>query len=210
MYSVLPSFIIGFHGCDESVADAILSGKEPLRKSTNSYDWLGHGIYFWENNPQRALEYANSLKVNPGRCKEKVTKPAVIGAIINLGHCLNLLDSKFLMHVKDAYDGLFSASLKAGIELPRNKNTKGSKDLLLRPLDCMVIEEVHRTQQALKDEGRVAYTFDTVRAVFVEGEDLYEGAGFQAKNHLQVCVSNPNCIKGYFRVLQANEDFIVP
>lgn len=101
MYSVLPSFIIGFHGCDKSVADKVLSGKNPLRKSNNSYDWLGHGIYFWENNPQRALEYAESLKANPTRCKEKITKPAVIGAIISLGHCLNLLDSKYLKHVKE-------------------------------------------------------------------------------------------------------------
>lgn len=210
MYSVLPSFIIGFHGCDESVAEDVLANKATLHKSTNTYDWLGNGIYFWENNPQRALEYANSLKKNPIRCKEIITKPAVLGAIINLGHCLNLLDSKYLKHVKDGYKYLQTASKIADQELPENKNIKDSKDLLLRSLDCMVIETVHQMQQVLKDEGKVAYTFDTVRAVFVEGDELYDGAGFNDKNHIQVCVRNPNCIKGYFRVLEPDQEFALP
>lgn len=210
MHSVLPSFIIGFHGCDESVAEDVLANKATLHKSTNTYDWLGNGIYFWENNPQRALEYANSLKKNPSRCKKIITKPAVLGAIINLGHCLNLLDSKYLKHVKDGYKFLQTASKIANQELPENKNIKDSKDLLLRSLDCMVIETVHQMQQALKDEGKVAYTFDTVRAVFVEGDELYDGAGFNDKNHIQVCVRNPNCIKGYFRVLEPDQEFALP
>ena len=53
MYEVLPSFVLGFHGCDRSVGENVLSGKTRLRKSSNDYDWLGNGIYFWENNPQR-------------------------------------------------------------------------------------------------------------------------------------------------------------
>lgn len=80
----------------------------------------------------------------------------------------------------------------------------------MRPLDCMVIEEVHRMREELKDEGKEAYTFDTVRAVFVEGDELYENSGFRNKNHLQVCVRNPNCIKGYFRVLEPDIDFYLP
>lgn len=43
--------------------------------------------------------------------------------------------------------------------------------------------------------------FDTVRALFMEGERLYENAGFAAKNHIQICVRTAACIKGYFRPL---------
>ena len=58
MSSTLPSFILGYHGCDRSVAEAIFSGSSAhLISSQNKYDWLGHGIYFWENSPQRALNY---------------------------------------------------------------------------------------------------------------------------------------------------------
>jgi len=39
---------------------------------------------------------------------------------------------------------------------------------------------------------------DTVRGVFTEGEPLYENAGFRNKTHIQICVMNPKCIKGYF------------
>jgi len=37
-----------------------------------------------------------------------------------------------------------------------------------------------------------------VKGVFWEGHSLYPNAGFAEKNHIQICVCNPNCIKGYF------------
>ena len=43
-------------------------------------------------------------------------------------------------------------------------------------------------------------SIDTVRGVFVEGEPVYEGAGFRAKTHIQICVCNISSIKGVFRV----------
>jgi hypothetical protein len=86
MYASLPNFILGFHGCDQSVADDVINGKTTLVASQNDYDWLGHGIYFWENNPSRALEYAQVLRNNPERNNKSVVKePAVLGVIIDLG-----------------------------------------------------------------------------------------------------------------------------
>lgn len=112
MYSVLPSFVLGFHGCDESVAQQVLSGTTKLRPSKNSYDWLGSGIYFWENSPERALEYANLIMAHPGRCKEIISTPAVLGAVITTGHCLNLLDFKSLQHIKQVHDDILCPALK--------------------------------------------------------------------------------------------------
>ncbi len=210
MYSVLPSFIIAFHGCDKSTAENVLAGKTRLRQSENAYDWLGHGIYFWENNLQRALEYAKSIKTHPERCKEKIKTPAVLGAIIDPGHCLNLLDSKSLELVKIAHKILCTASQKSKLELPKNRKVGSSKELLLRPLDCQVIEMTHVVQARSVEEGEAYYEFDTVRAVFVEGGELYENAGFCEKNHIQICVRNHNCIKGYFRVVKPDKDFRIP
>lgn len=82
MYSTKTGLILGFHGCDQTVADKIIAGKDSLKESKNEYDWLGHGIYFWENNPSRALDYAKFLKRNPGRSKSKIKKPSVLGAVI--------------------------------------------------------------------------------------------------------------------------------
>jgi hypothetical protein len=50
MYRKLPNLVIGFHGCSKSVFDKVIKDGEPLKKSSNSYDWLGNGIYFWEHN----------------------------------------------------------------------------------------------------------------------------------------------------------------
>ncbi len=43
--------------------------------------------------------------------------------------------------------------------------------------------------------------FDTVRAAFVEGSPIYDGAGFHAKTHIQLCVRHVARIQGYFRPL---------
>jgi hypothetical protein len=40
--------------------------------------------------------------------------------------------------------------------------------------------------------------FDSSRGVFTEGGPAFPGAGIQSKNHIQICIRNPNCIKGFF------------
>ena len=50
--------MLGFHGLDEEIGKKVLNGRLTLRHSQNSYDWLGHGIYFWESSPERAYQFA--------------------------------------------------------------------------------------------------------------------------------------------------------
>ena len=205
MYSSLPGFILGFHGCDEHVAEKVLSGHERLLHSINDYDWLGHGIYFWENNPGRALEYAETIRRHPECVRNPIRRPAVIGAIIDLGNCLNLLESKSVSIVKQGYISLMEMQRKSEFaELPENKKMEDGFPML-RHLDCAVMEMVHACRKA-EDESE----FDSVRAMFPEGENIYPNSGFLEKNHIQVCVRNPNCIKGYFRVLKPVDEFSVP
>lgn len=53
------AFVLGYHGCDKEVGEQILAGKADFKTNEeNTWDWLGHGIYFWENNPKRAKEWA--------------------------------------------------------------------------------------------------------------------------------------------------------
>lgn len=196
MYELLPSFILGFHGCDKAVAESIFAGTLALNPSRNDYDWLGHGIYFWENNPQRGLDYAIELQQRPRKLAAKITTPAVIGAVIDLGPCLNLLDAKALRLVADAYTQLAALTREAGKPLPENRRIGNSTNLLLRPLDCAVIELLHQ----MREEDHLP-AFHSVRGVFVEGQPLYPNSGFHERNHIQVCVRNPRCIKGYFRVI---------
>jgi hypothetical protein len=191
MYSTRPGLVLGFHGCDESVALKVLTGKEFLKRSANKYDWLGHGFYFWENSPSRAMEFATYLQKFPDRSRGIIIKPAVIGAVINLGFCLDLLDFDNLQYLKKSYETLQSFSSNS--DLPENKSIGGIGDLLLRELDCAVIETLHTI---IKDSHQSS--FDSIRGVFNEGEELYPNAGFRDKDHIQICVRNPNCIKGFF------------
>jgi hypothetical protein len=92
---------LGFHGADKSIVEKVLSGEEDLKASENSYDWLGNGIYFWDNSPSRALQWAQELSKRPG---SKIKEPAVVGAILDLGHCLDLLDYKNLSAVKAGFE----------------------------------------------------------------------------------------------------------
>ena len=163
--------------------------------SKNDYDWLGNGIYFWENNYLRALEYAESIKKSPHKGRTKITHPFVLGAIIDLGYCLNLLDTQHLQIIKEGYELLKQTCEATGREMPRNKKPLGEeRDLLLRHLDCAVVEAVHSYNMDTKKPE-----FDTIRGVFVEGEPLYENSGFHSKNHIQICVRNYECIRGFFR-----------
>ncbi len=190
MYSTKPGLIFGFHGCDLEVCNNVLNGKAQLTPSDNEYDWLGNGIYFWESNLKRAWQFAEELKIKPRPGKLPITNPAVLGAIIDLGECLDLMNSEYLELIKENYTKLEVSSQMLGMKLPANKTGKDSHDLLLRDLDCLVIESLH--------ERMLPLSFDSVRGVFWEGEELYHNAGFKEKNHVQVCIRNPNCIKGYF------------
>jgi hypothetical protein len=195
MYSTRSGLILGFHGCDESVAMKVLTGEVRLKFSVNSYDWLGHGAYFWENSPSRAMEFAFALHSGG-----KIEKPAVIGAVIDLGYCLDLLDYDNLQLLKTGFNTMELTADKS--DFPENRAIGGIGDLLLRDLDCAVIEALHKMREISHH-----LTFDSVRGLFTEGRELYPNAGFREKDHIQICVRNPNCIKGFFMPRNLDDNY---
>ena len=202
MYSKRSGLILGFHGCDKKLRDNIVSKQGyVLNSSENKYDWLGNGIYFWENNKERALQFAKELKINPPKGKENlITEPAVLGVILDLGFCLDLLDSEYLKVLKQSYNFLCKSSELYNKTIPKNIIKDG--ELMLRNLDCAVIETTHQLNAQLGSND-----YDSVRGVFFEGENLYENAGFKEKNHIQIAIRNPNCIKGYFIPRELDKKF---
>jgi hypothetical protein len=190
------SFVLGYHGCEREVGQAILSGENHVAISENAYDWLGHGAYFWENSAERALEWAEFLKQHPPRADRRIDEPFVIGAVIQVGDCLDLADARSLEIVRAGYEEFERTTSSAGAEMPVNEAAHPRDiDLVKRHLDCAVVNFVCllRQQQGLKP-------FDTVRGVFTEGGPLYPGAKILAKTHAQICVRDPRTsIKGYFR-----------
>jgi len=106
---------------------------DQISPSMNEYDWLGEGAYFWESSPERALSYARLIKQYK-RGQGSIKEPYVVGAVIDLGLCLNLTE-----------------------------------------------------------EGA-----------------LYPGTSFRQETHIQLCVREINCIKGYFRPLNVDGTLLQP
>jgi hypothetical protein len=180
--------VIGYHGCDQSVARNVLLRGRNLRPSENDYDWLGRGIYFWEHGPQRAYEWARQSK--------RVKNPAVLGAFINLGNCFDLLDTNHTRLLADLFPLYRQACETTGTRLPTNGSpaSQASSDLVLRRLDCAVI---NWCLDFLEKEEKQHY--HTVRGLFSEGKPVFEGSSILAKSHVQVAVRDDTAIVGYFK-----------
>lgn len=202
MYKNKPSFIYGFHGMDKKPAINILNKNDNLRPSNNDFDWLGDGVYFWENNLERAWQYANE---DMERSTSKIKEPFVLGAILDLGNCLDLLSQDGLDFIELAYITLKQLFDDEEKTLPKNSPYgKQDFDFKKRELDCAVIRMAH----TLAEEA--GQKFDSVRAAFWEGEELYPNAGFKKNNHIQIAIKNPDCIKGIFLPREKEEeDFVI-
>lgn len=177
--------VVAYHGSDSSVAERLLSG-EPFKPSNNTYDWLGDGIYFWEYGADRALQFAQEQVVRGG-----VRTPACVGALIQLGKCLDLLDTRFTRELAEAYEPWTQHYASEDLPLPRN--TGQAPDFKLRRLDRKVLNWY------LGVSDRRGKRFDTVRCGFPEGGPVYPGSGILKQTHIQLTVRNPGCILGVFR-----------
>jgi hypothetical protein len=112
------SFVLGYHGCEKATGVQAVAGELDLIQSEKAYDWLGPGIYFWEADPLRALEWAQSKKLN---------EPFVVGAVIDLRNCLDLMVRENLDLLTSAYDSYAAQQRKSGLEILKNKSTRDSK-----------------------------------------------------------------------------------
>ncbi len=201
MYRDRPNLMIGFHGCDESVRNDLVKKPDNVKSSQEAFDWLGHGFYIWENNYERALQWAKDKKK-----RGALLQPSVVGVVYQLNNCLDFTDSAYINSLVIYYELMKKELELSEIDLPKNKNLPKDKnhDLILRELDCAVIQYLHRKvdEEILLQHEQFGFSelkkFDTVRGIFTEGGPAFEGAGIQTKNHIQICIRNLNCIKGFF------------
>lgn len=163
--------------------------------SERDYDWLGPGAYFWEADPLRADEWA-MWKASNGQYKD----PVVIGAVIDLRNCLDLVAREDVELFRAAHSSFASVQKTAKLPIPKNASPRGAKnkDRVLRFLDCAVFRHLHEIIDKLSEDDPLVEPFDTVRGMFVEGGRAFSGSGIYRKSHVQIAVRNQACIKGVF------------
>lgn len=184
--------VIGYHGCDAAVAARVLDRRIRLKLSTNPFDWLGMGIYFWEHGPRRAYEWAIEQAKLSGA---EACRPCVIGARIRLGECLDLLDTANTQLLRKWYGEFRETARQNRATLPVNRDAPRGRrgEKVLRYLDRAVIDF---TVSHVAEAEKIFY--QTVRGVFLEGEPAYPGSKIALKSHIQIAVRDPACIVQFF------------
>ena len=172
--------VIGYHGTRLNTAQNIVLGNSTFVPSTNSDDWLGHGVYFWEYAPQRAWSWAQERY--PG---EDI---AVLGSMIRLSNCFDLLDPDNVQALEVHYSQFSTDCAENNIEIPKNYRSK-------KRTDCAVFEYVY----GVNDQSDIK--IDTCRAVFVPSMSAskarpWTSSGIFHGAHIQLCVRNVSCIQG--------------
>ncbi|MCC6546084.1 hypothetical protein IT570_02860 [Candidatus Sumerlaeota bacterium] len=123
-------YVVAYHGCGKHLAQQVVTGKKKLLASKNEYDWLGHDLYFWEHSAERASHCAKY------ETRSQTQNPAVIGAVIDLGNCLNLMEANALSPVEE--NSRKDITPCERLHQPVAKNS--GKDFKARHLDCAVFE----------------------------------------------------------------------
>ena len=105
--------VLGYHGCKPDFAEGLLRGEIAIDgwiPSENPYDWLGHGVYFWEHAPERARDWGAG---------------GTVGVVIQLGLCLDLTDTGYTRLLRISTPSPRSQK-SGGLKLPTNRGTTGS------------------------------------------------------------------------------------
>ena len=148
--------------------------QEGFQASQNPYDWLGDGVYFFQDAPQRAWDWANGRHENHA---------AVIGARLLLENCIDLLDLGWYQVMSEAYDS-YTRNLKDyGQPIPTQ--SRGAHRLDREVMNYMV---------GVLHESGLRVT--CVRAAFGEGRPVYSDSAFRDRAHVQIAVRDTEaCIQ---------------
>ncbi len=166
--------IHGYHGTTRDRVESIEN--EGFKHSRGEDLWLGEGVYFWQNAPERAWERATRL------ARERLKDPVVFGAKIRFEfgaprkstQYVDLLDIVWEDKVVDAYEKLREDHEQLGLPLPPQTPDQHG-------IDHHIIERLVRDHEA---QG---IKINAVRATFhQEGGPIYvyEGRGEREESAL--------------------------
>ena len=170
VFLIEPIKVIGYHGTSSESAAKILT--DGFRASTQDWEWLGRGAYFWQDAPYRAQSWAIERL---GR--EGYTGPiAVVAAEILLAGFTDLLDKQGMGQLKEIAERYVASNQSLQNAGKANR------------LDCAVF---NFATIVLQSKGVVVNGY---RAACVEGLPLTPGSPVHDLSHVQIVVIDESAI----------------
>lgn len=167
----LPKEVVGFHGTSRSAVAHLLAGA--IEPSDQRYEWLGTGFYLWQESPWRAQEWATAHHGD---------QAAVVAVRASLEGCLDLLNPEWQRLLADADAEYVVECLAAGDPIPENRVSG------YRARDCATINWF--CDRAAED----GLSIRSVRAIFEEGEPIFEASAIRTQSHIQVAIRDISVI----------------
>ena len=160
------NIVLGYHGTSSNAADRIL--EDGFQISRNSYDWLGDGVYFFQDAPDRAWEWARQHHGDDA---------AVIRAEIQITNCMDLLNPRWTRLLSDSYNSYLKKLKDSGQDIPSQSQGAHRLDR----------EVINYAAGVLGDKG---LEISCVRAAFAEGRPIYPDSAIFSLTHIQIAVRN--------------------
>ena len=126
----MPNKLIGHHGTSRERAETILA--EGFTASQNSYDWLGDGVYFWQDAPLQAMEWAS---------KNFGTDACVVESTIEIRDFINLLDVEWMSWLTDVHDEFLKELRRAGRSPPNQSEMAHRLDRAVINFGVKILED---------------------------------------------------------------------
>ncbi len=181
--------VTAHHGTTVETAALVMAG-EPLQVSNNKGDWLGTGVYFWQDAPKRAAVWA-------GRAATKHrTRPAVLEATIDLSECFDLLDLfnfETLQLEYEEFAALAFSQEQGPLEIVDGATvypTDGTKLVDRNKRDKAVIDFA-----AASIEAKTGKAVRVVRSPFLWGTALYPSSFIFNWSNVHICVRDHSVIQ---------------
>ncbi|HEX7946799.1 MAG TPA: hypothetical protein VF495_19180 [Phenylobacterium sp.] len=169
------------------MAEALVDERTTFRPSDNRGDWLGYGIYFFENAPLRAHRWARTWACRGGE------EPAVVEAEIDLTDCLDLLDIGAYEALRTRYPDLDTATTPNQTPLlvsngyaPLPPSSQPIRNFMDRALIDFTVELLRELDDPME--------IRSVRGAFLWGRAVFPESFVFNRSHVQIAVRDPKMI----------------
>ena len=190
-----------YHGTTFAVAKQIEAGRLAFQPSVHDWNWLGTGIYFFQDAPKRAALWA--------RFRYPRQETAVLEAEIDLEGCLDLFEARAWAQLRMAYTEFLASEdqLESGATQEGLRIEQGIACTNAFPADEARRWEISRNfrDRAFLDwyvrRMQIRKPVRSIRSPFLWGEALYADSFLFDWAHAQVSVVDASGIIGAARLV---------